>query len=154
MALEADSWAVPQKNGKPRITTTDTKEFTQEFFDTFQEGNITFNYLNTTGISLSSDIMIAKDSIYLDEFLDFENPDTNNVSIFTIPFLDENATEGDTVEIIISQNDLEFFLGDSVYIVPKFKLKSEGSTFSGGISLIGELDLKLNIGEHLMDGEE
>ncbi len=154
LALEADCWAVPQKNGKPRITTTDTKEFTQEFFDTFQEGNITFNYLNTTGISLSSDIMIAKDSIYLDEFLDFENPDTNNVSIFTIPFLDENATEGDTVEIIISQNDLEFFLGDSVYIVPKFKLKSDGSTFSGGISLIGELDLKLNIGEHLMDGEE
>jgi hypothetical protein len=149
---DAGVWMVPMENGEIMIDTVKTGDFTQKYYDAFVSGSIDFDYLNTSGVEMKSELLFARnrDDI-LTEIYNFENPDTSKVTLIKIPYLE--TTEDSLyqkISIVIQQADLEYFLEDSVFVCPRFNIFSDGEQpVSGGIKLLGELNTEIIANEEL-----
>ena len=145
-------WAMPAENDLPMITTEDTKDFDHKIYDSFRRGALIFEYTNTTGYELAADILVADDSIKIaEEMYNFTTTDTSKVQLFQIPKLEITASDPQEFEFSIEQNDLDFFLADSVYVGTRVFIYSTGiESFSGEVSMIGKVKLKILIDENLV----
>lgn len=148
----ADCWIIPRNdNGEPDVQKVDTKEFGQEIIDTYLNGKVFIHYNNNLGIDSGANVLI---SLHKPEgFEELMVADTTSYTVIKVPsMLYSNGNELETIEVDISRNDLNFFLADSVYIVPKLRLYSEpGTPLSGAIKLQAGLSLELEISSDLIE---
>jgi len=146
-------WLVPMKNNEVLVDTVKTGDFQQKYYDAFISGGCDFKYLNTAGVEMKSEILIARNKEdILSEIYHFDNPDTSKITLIEIPYLEttENSVYKD-ISIVMQQNDLDYFLEDSVFVCPRFNVYSEGEhPLSGGVKLLGELNLEFIASDELI----
>ena len=149
---EEGVWMVPMENGEIMIDTIKTVDFTQKYYDAFVSGNIDFDYLNSSGVEMKSELLFARDrNDIIDEIYNFDDPDTTKITLIKIPYLE--TTEDSIfkeISVIVKQSDLEYFLEDTVFVCPRFNVFSNGDQpVSGGIKLLGELNTEIIANEEL-----
>lgn len=154
LAIQTDTdgvWFVLENDDDtPTITAVNTTEFDDEKFDAFQNGKIVIEYINTTGVQVVADILIAKDSLQIFEFI-YEYENTPDSLIFVSDSLLFSA-ESQFFEIELAQADLEMFIADSVFVGSRINVYSNGlQPFGGGVEIIGELQLEIKINEDLVE---
>jgi len=151
---EEGIWIIPLENGEIEITEEYVEEFDQAIYDAFIEGTVIFKYWNTSGMELGFDLLVSDDSTnVLEEVENFENPDSTKVQMFRVPLMEEttDSTYGE-YELNIAQDQLDFFLADSVYIVPRINIRSEGAKpWTGDITIQGDLVIDLFISSELFE---
>ena len=103
------------------------------------------------------DFLVSDDSTKIfTEIFNFEEPDTNNVQMFRVPLFEE--TSGDNFkqfELNVLQDELSFFISDSVFTLPRIHLCSTGANaWTGGLTLQVELIIEVNISDALVSDEE
>ncbi|MDP8268504.1 MAG: hypothetical protein P9L97_07245 [Candidatus Tenebribacter davisii] len=155
MTYEEDGiWIIPLDNGEIDIEIQDTKDFEAKMFDAYNTGKIVFKYWNNTGMELGFDILVSDDStkVYT-EIFNFEEPDSNNVQMFRVPLFEE--TVGDSCkqfELDILQNELFYFISDSVYTLPRIHMFSNGGhAWTGGLEVQADIEVEINISNDLID---
>lgn len=151
---EEGIWIIPLENGEIEITEEYVEEFDQAIYDAYKDGTVIFKYWNTSGMELGFDLLVSDDSTkVLEEVFNFENPDTTKVQMFRVPLMEEttDSTYGE-YELKITQDQLDFFLADSVYIVPRINISSEGAQpWTGGITIQGDLVIDVFISSELFE---
>lgn len=155
--LDTDSWIIPQEDGQPQTNEEDVEDFDQNIYDTFKNGRINLCYINTTGVDVAVQIMIARNEAdLLEQLYEIQEPDTTKVKLISIPYLETtNGTEFMEKQVVIEQADLEFLLQDRAYIGSRIGLYSEqGTPLSGGVQIQAELEIDVLAGDHLLDDEE
>ncbi len=105
-------------------------------------------------MELGFDLLVSDDSTnVLEEVFNFENPDSTKVQMFRVPLMEEttDSTYGE-YELNITQEQLDFFLADSVYIIPRINISSEGAQpWTGGITIQGDLSIEVFISNELFE---
>ncbi|MCD4797316.1 MAG: hypothetical protein K8R49_09155 [Candidatus Cloacimonetes bacterium] len=151
---EEGIWIIPLDNGEIEINEEDVADFDETIYDAFKYGKVIFKYWNTSGMELGFDLLVSDDSTnVLEEIFNFENPDTTKVQMFRIPLMEEttDSTYGE-YELNITQDKLDFFLADSVYIVPRINISSQGAQpWTGGITIQGDLSIEVFISSELFE---
>ena len=155
--FEADGmWIIPLDNGEINVGVMDTEAFEPRMFDAYNTGKIIFKYWNDTGMEVGFDILVAGDSAsVMAEIYNFAEPDTL-VEMFRVPLFEQ--TSGDNykeLEMTVQQEQLNYFISDSVYTAPRVHIFSEGEdAWTGGLKIQADLVIEVNIGDHLFDEEE
>ncbi len=152
MDFEADCWVIPKaQDGTPDVQKVNTKQFEEKFVDAFVDGNIILHYNNELGIQTGIEILISQTSP--EGFEELVNPDPTIYTIITVDdLMYPTSNEQDSIIVNVSREDLDFFVEDSVFIIPKLRLFSEpGSPVSGSISMQGELSLEIEISNDLAE---
>lgn len=151
---EEGIWIIPLENGEIEISEEDVADFDEAIYNAFKYGRVIFKYWNTSGMELGFDLLVSDDSTYvLEEIFNFENPDSTKVQMFRVPLMEEttDSTYGE-YELNITQNQLDFFLADSVYIVPRINISSDGEQpWTGGITIQGDLSIEVFISSELFE---
>ena len=151
---EEGIWIIPLENGEIEITEENVEDFDETIYNAFNYGKIIFKYWNTSGMELGFDLLVSDDSTnVLDNIFEFENPNLNEVQMFRVPLMEitTDSTYGE-YELNITQDQLDFFLADSVYIVPRINIRSEGSQpWTGGITIQGDLAIEVFISSELFE---
>jgi hypothetical protein len=151
---EEGIWIIPLENGEIEISEEDVADFDEAIYNAFNYGKVIFKYWNTSGMELGFDLLVSDDSTnVLEEIFNFEDPDSTKVQMFRIPLMEEttDSTYGE-YELDITQDQLDFFLSDSVYIVPRINIRSEGAQpWTGGITIQGDLSIEVFISSELFD---
>ena len=150
--IEADCWVIPiDGDGYPRVEKIDTEDIGQTEIDAFINAKLTLNYINTLGFNTGAKILISQQR--MDDLTELINPDTTLFTIINVPNIIQSAgPEMEQVEIGITQHDLEFFRGDSVFVIPKIQLFSEeGTPLSGSIEFQALIELEIEISSGLME---
>ena len=153
--ITADCWLIPRnENGDPDIQAVETSNIEQEQIDSFINGKITFDYQNTIGFSAGIDLLISNSKA--ENFANLINPDSTQYTIIKIPPLEETTdTEMKQIEVQLKQSDLQLMLADSIYVIPKLRISSEENTpISGGLEMIGLMEIEIKISNNLADGNE
>jgi len=151
-------WIIPLDDGDINLEVVDTEDFEPDMFDAYNSGKIIFKYWNYTGMEVGFDVLVAEDSTtVLSEVYNFEGPDsTSAVEMFRVPLFEQ--TSGDNykeLEMIVQQEELSYFLSDSVYTVPRVHIYSEGEeSWTGGLKIQADLVIEVNISSELTDNEE
>jgi hypothetical protein len=147
-------WIIPLENGEIEISEEDVADFDEAIYNAFKYGRVIFKYWNTSGMELGFDLLVSDDSTnVLEEVFNFENPDSTKVQMFRVPLMEEttDSTYGE-YELNITQEQLDFFLADSVYIVPRINISSEGAQpWTGGITIQGDLSIEVFISSELFE---
>ncbi|MBT4575113.1 MAG: hypothetical protein HOB92_01465, partial [Candidatus Cloacimonetes bacterium] len=156
---EADGmWVIPLSSGEINIDVMDTEAFEPRMFESYNTGKIIFKYWNNTGMEVGFDILVSEDSTsVLSEIYNFEGPDSlSNVEMFRVPLFEQ--TSGDNykeLEVTVLQEELDYFISDSVYTAPRIHIFSEGEdAWTGGLKIQADLVIEVNIGDHLFDEDE
>ena len=151
---EEGIWIIPLENGEIEISEEDVADFDEAIYNAFKYGRVIFKYWNTSGMELGFDLLVSDDSTnVLEEVFNFENPDSTKVQMFRVPLMEEttDSTYGE-YELNITQEQLDFFLADSVYIVPRINISSEGAQpWTGGITIQGDLSIEVFISSELFE---
>ena len=151
---EEGIWIIPLENGEIEISEEDVSDFDDAIYNAFKYGRVIFKYWNTSGMELGFDLLVSDDSTnVLEEIFNFENPDSTKVQMFRIPLMEitTDSTYGE-YELNITQDQLDFFLADSVYIVPRINISSEGAQpWTGGITIQGDLSIEVFISSELFE---
>ena len=150
--IEADCWVIPiDGDGYPRVEKIDTEDIGQTEIDAFINAKLTLNYINTLGFNTGAKILISQQR--MDDLTELINPDTTLFTIINVPNIIQSAgPEMEQVEIEITQRNLEFFRGDSVFVIPKIQLFSEeGTPLSGSIEFQALIELEIEISSGLME---
>ncbi len=150
--FEADCWIIPKaQDGSPDVQKVNTQQFEEKFIDAFVDGNIILHYNNELGIQAGINILISQTSP--EGFEELVNPDSTIYTIITVDdLMYPTSNEQDSIIVNVSREDLDFFVEDSVFIIPKLKLFSEpGSPVSGSISMQGELSLEIEVSNDLAE---
>ena len=151
---EEGIWIIPLENGEIEISEEDVADFDEAIYNAFQYGKVIFKYWNTSGMELGFDLLVSDDSTnVLEEIFNFENPDSTKVQMFRIPLMEitTDSTYGE-YELNITQDQLDFFLADSVYIVPRINISSEGDQpWTGDITIQGDLSIEVFISSELFE---
>ena len=150
-------WIIPLEDGEIQIEVEDTEAFEPKMFDAYNSGRIRFKYWNNSGMELGFDLLVSDDSAKVfAEIYNFEEPDSNNVQMFRVPLFEE--TSGDNFkqfELNVLQDELSFFISDSVYTLPRIHLYSTGANaWTGGLTIQAELIIEVNISDALVSDEE
>ena len=151
---EEGIWIIPLDNGEIEISEEDVADFDETIYNAFKYGKVIFKYWNTSGMELGFDLLVSDDSTnVLEEIFNFENPDSTKVQMFRVPLMEEttDSTYGE-YELDITQDQLDFFLADSVYIVPRINISSNGAQpWTGGITIQGDLSIEVFISSELFE---
>ncbi|MDO9576611.1 MAG: hypothetical protein Q7J16_01870 [Candidatus Cloacimonadales bacterium] len=151
--IAANCWAIPQdEDGNPQMDKIDTADIGQTEIDAFISAKLTLNYNNTLGFDTSAKILFSPEKT--EDFTELINPDTTQFTIIDVPYIHQSTGPGleQVVEIELKHSDLEFFLGDSVFVVPKIQLISEeGFPLSGSIQLQGLMEIEVEFSSGLTD---
>ncbi|MCF7794518.1 MAG: hypothetical protein K9N39_11015 [Candidatus Cloacimonetes bacterium] len=149
--LVADCWLIPtDENGNPDVQSVDVKDFEQKHIDAFQHAILTMTYNNSLGMDTAAKILISEQRT--EEFIELTNPDTTLFKIIDVPLLSQTTTTPGQIQIEVLQTDLEYFVADSVFIVPKIQLLSdEGMSLSGSIHLNAKVEVEFEINSELTD---
>jgi hypothetical protein len=150
-------WIIPLIDGELSIDTQDTEVFDQTMSDAYNSGKIIFKYWNNTGMEVGFDFLVSDDSSsVLTEIFNFEEPDTSNVQMFRIPLFEE--TSGDNykeLELNVLQNELSYFVSDSVYTLPRIHIFSNGENpWAGGLKIQADLVIEIDISHDLINEED
>ncbi len=150
-------WIIPLDEGEFHIDAQDTEVFDQTMSDAYNTGKIIFKYWNNTGMEVGFDLLVSDDSTkVLAEIYNFEEPDTNNVQMFRVPLFEE--TSGDDYkqfELDVLQNELSYFVSDSVYTLPRVHIFSNGENpWTGGLKIQANLIIEINISNDLINDED
>lgn len=150
-------WIIPLDEGEFHIDAQDTEVFDQTMSDAYNTGKVIFKYWNNTGMEVGFDLLVSDDSTkVLAEIYNFEEPDTNNVQMFRVPLLEE--TIGDDYkqfELNVLQNELSYFVSDSVYTFPRVHIFSNGENpWTGGLKIQANLIIEINISNDLINDED
>jgi len=156
MTYEAEGmWIIPLDNGEINVDVMDTEAFDPTMFDAYNTGKIIFKYWNSTGMEVGFDILVAEDSTsVLSEIHNFDEPDSlSNVEMFRVPLFEQ--TSGDNykeLELTVLQEELNYFISDSVYTVPRIHIFSEGEdAWTGGLRIQADLVIEINISDDLIN---
>ncbi len=158
LTFEEDGiWIIPLDEGEFHIDAQDTEVFDQTMSDAYNTGKIVFKYWNNTGMEVGFDLLVSDDSTkVLAEIYNFEEPDTNNVQMFRVPLFEE--TSGDDYkqfELDVLQNELSYFVSDSVYTLPRVHIFSNGENpWTGGLKIQANLVIEINISNDLINDED
>lgn len=150
-------WIIPLDGGEINSDVVDTEAFEPRMFDAYNSGKIIFKYWNSTGMELGFDILVAEDSTtVLSEIFNFDGPDsTSAVEMFRVPYFEQ--TSGDNykeLEMIVQQEQLNYFISDSVYTVPRIHVFSEGEdSWTGGLRIQADLVIDVNVSHELTEEE-
>ena len=150
--IEADCWVIPRdEDGNPNVQTINTTDIGQTEIDAFNYAKLTLNYVNTLGFDTGANILISQQKA--NDFTELINPDTTLFTIIDVPYIVQSTGSGmEQVEIEITQNDLEFFVGDSIFVIPKILLFSEeGTPLSGSIEFQALIELEIEISNDLTE---
>ncbi len=150
-------WIIPLEDGEINIEVQDTEAFEPKMFDAYNSGRIRFKYWNSSGMELGFDLLVSDDSTNVfTEIYNFEEPDTNLVQMFRVPLFEE--TSGDNFkqfELNVLQDELSFFISDSVFTIPRIHIYSTGeNAWTGGLTVQAELIIEVNISDALINEEE
>lgn len=149
--IAADCWMVPQEDDLPKTSVEDTSDYDQSIHDAFKSATLKLLYRNTTGSELGANILISPD-----DFLQFDEvytPDLDNVSVIEVPLLQTtNDDEQGELSITVLQEDLEYLMADSVYVIPKFQfISSSGNPLSGFVEVSASLQVEFEVSDSLLD---
>jgi len=150
--IVADCWLIPKnKEGKPDVQSVDVKDFEQQHIDAFQHAILTMNYNNTLGMDTAAKILISEQKA--EDFTELTNPDTTLFKIIEVPLLTQTTSSSpNEIQIEVLQSDLEYFVADSVFIIPKIQLLSdEGSPLSGSIHLNAKVEVEFEVSSGLTE---
>ncbi len=146
--IDADCWIIPRSDDKPNITATDVSQLNDTNVDNFISGGFKMKFDNQTGIQLGMDILVSGNRENLDDFDKVLNPDTTQVTLFSIPVI---KTGKDSIDFVIKRRDLDVFIPDSVYAVPRIKLISAAdSPLANGINVKAKLYIKLLVNKDIL----
>ncbi|MBC8384859.1 MAG: hypothetical protein H8E57_05025 [Candidatus Cloacimonetes bacterium] len=155
--IQTDSsgvWIIPVENDDIQITKINSRDLDQAVYDAFINGQLNFEYLNSTGIEMKTDILFALDkTVLIDQIYNYDDTDTTSILMKQIPYV-ESTTDSifKSFPIEIKQSDLDFFLEDSVFVTGRFNVRSEGDhPISGSVLLRGELELEILISEDIIE---
>ncbi|MFC1898240.1 hypothetical protein ACFLYJ_01580 [Candidatus Cloacimonadota bacterium] len=152
MDIEADCWLIPEnENGEPEVQVIDTEGIEENQLDAFISAFLTLDYINTLGFDTSVQVLFSEQ-----KYTDFDviaASDTTIFKIIEIPaIMQSTGTTMEQTEIEITRSDLDFFVGDSVFVVPKIQLISEeGIPLSGSIQLQGLMKLEFEVSSELAE---
>jgi hypothetical protein len=150
--LDADCWIIPKnEDGGPEVQMIDTKDIEENQLDAFISAKITLNHINTLGMDTTIQMMFSEQ-----EYNDFSFIAAADTTIFTIIEVPDvvQSTGPDFVqtEVVITRSDLDLFLADSVFVVPRIQLESEpGTPFSGSIQIQGLMEIEIEVSSELAD---
>ncbi|MCF7858332.1 MAG: hypothetical protein K9N07_03275 [Candidatus Cloacimonetes bacterium] len=147
-------WIIPLENGDVKVETQNTQDFSENLYNAFDSGKIVFKYWNRTGMEIGLDLLVSDDSTNVyDQIFNFENPDTTMVEMFRVPLLEE--TGGDyfnSFELNVSQSDLNYFLSDSVFIIPRIHIYSNGENpWNAGLKVQAEVVIDIKVSDDLFN---
>lgn len=151
ISLYADCWVVPSEDNLPKNQNIDSSDFEEKYYNAIKNAKLKVQYTNSTGMTQAAKILLG-DKKFL-HFDDVYNPKPV-ITILDIPFLDITADTLKTMYVNVEQDDLVHFLADSVFVVPKLKLVSDGETpFSGEIYMNAVIEVILEISQDLIEEE-
>ncbi|MCK5051622.1 MAG: hypothetical protein KAS53_07855 [Candidatus Cloacimonetes bacterium] len=147
-------WIIPLDDGEFSIETQDTEDFDDTMQDAYNSGKIIFKYWNNTGMEVGFDFLISDDSTNIvTEIYNFEEPDTTIVQVFRVPLFEE--TSGDNYkqfELDVLQRELDYFVNDSIYTIPRVHIFSEGEVpWTGGLRIQADLVIEIDISNDLVE---
>ncbi len=147
-------WIIPLDDGEFSIETQDTEAFEQKHINAYNSGKIVFKYWNNTGMEVGFDFLVSDDSLnILAEIYNFVEPDTNSVQMFRVPLFEE--TSGDNYkefELDVLQSELNYFVNDSIYTIPRIHVFSEGEIpWTGGLRIQADLVIEINVSNDLVE---
>jgi len=149
--LQAECWIIPKnEDGEPEVQAIEA-DFDENQLDAFVSAKLTLGHINTLGIDTSIKILFSEQK-YTD-FSVIAAADTTIFKIIDVPeILQSNGPDFLETEILITRSDLDFFLEDTVFVVPKIQLHSEeGTPFSGSIQMQGLMELEFEVSSGLTD---
>lgn len=150
--IDADCWVIPKNDdGDPDIQVIETKDIEQQHIDAFQHGLLKVKYSNTLGVNAGTNILFSNQMA--SGFNELINPDTTQYTIITVPTLQQTSgTQMGEIEVNLTSHDLQYFVADSVFVVPKIRLISnEGTPISGAIQLQASMQIEVEISNELTD---
>jgi hypothetical protein len=150
--IDADCWVIPKNdNGDPDIQVIETQDIEQQHVDAFQHATLTLKYSNTMGVEAGTNILFSNQ--LASGFNELINPDTTKYTIITVPTLQQTTgSQVEEIEITLTQYDLQRFVADSVYVVPKIRLISnEGTPLSGELQLQASMEIEVEVSSELTD---
>jgi hypothetical protein len=147
----ADCWLIPEdEDGNPDVQSVDVKDFEQQHIDAFQHAILTMSYENTLGMDTAAKILISEQKA--EDFNQLTNPDTTQFKIIDVPLLSQTTSSPEEIQIEVLQSDLEYFVADSVFIIPKIRLLSdEGMPLSGSIHLNARVEVEFEVSSGLTE---
>lgn len=147
------TWIILEEDNDILARSVNVEDFDQDIYDAFSSGNMLLKYLNPSGLNLDLELFVSDSkSAVKEEVKNIIPINTTNVKKFQIAQMDTTSIEYLPSEFTIQQDDLDIFLADSVYWSPRFKISSSGTTtWTGGIGLKSELNLKLKIDQNLIE---
>ncbi|MCF7912399.1 MAG: hypothetical protein K9M99_07715 [Candidatus Cloacimonetes bacterium] len=156
LALAADAWVIPMRDGELMIQEEEIALDTSEY-DAFQSATLKLEYTNTTGVGVYADILLSNSEANVrDELYNFDSTNLEKVDVISVPALEETL-EGETKELIIeiNQSDIDYFLGNYTYVGSRLHLLSgENSGLSGEVQLIGQAEIVIRVSSDLIGGGE
>jgi hypothetical protein len=154
---DAGIWIIPLDEGEINIEVEDVSDFKPEMQDSYQSGKMIFKYWNVSGMELGFDILFSDDSTnVLEQVFNFEDSVLVDVEMFRVPLLEITSdTTFNEVELNITQEELDYFVGDSIYVVPRIQVISGGTQpWAGGVRVQGDIVLEIEINSDLIDSFE
>ena len=151
--VAANCWIIPkdQNTHLPKNSIISTEDFDIDTFNSFIEGGFTIDYCNRTGASAGFDVLISDE-----EFMTFEqvmNPDMEKVSVLHVPQM-ECCMEDEmkTLTIVLTQDNLQPFVADSIFVVSKMQFFSDANEpLQNNVSMRGEVFVKLMVSNDLIE---
>jgi hypothetical protein len=149
--MAANCWMVPQEEDLPKSSTVETADYDQSAHDAFKSASLKLQYRNTTGSELGANILISESDFA--EFDEIYTPDLDKVSVIEVPLLHTtNGDEQGEITVTVLQDDLNSFLADSVFVIPKFQLiSSSGNPLSGLIDVTASVSVEIEVSDSLLD---
>jgi len=150
--IVADCWVIPKNDdGEPQVEKIDTADIEENQLDAFVSAKLTLGHINTLGFDTSIQVLFSQE-----KYTDFSVIATADTTIFTIievpEIVQSSGPEMLQTEVVITRSDLDFFLGDSVFVVPKVQLYSEeGTPLSGSIELQALIEFEIEISSGLTE---
>lgn len=148
----ADCWLIPKdEDGNPDVQSVDVKDLEQKHIDAFQHAILTMTYNNSLGMDTAAEILISEQKA--ENFTELSNPDTTQFTIIDVPLMEQTtSTTPEQRQVEVLQSDLQYFVADSVFIVPKIQLLSdEGMPLSGSIHLNAKVEVEFEVNSGLTD---
>jgi len=150
-------WIIPKEDGEIKIFSENMEDFQEEEYEAFQSGKATFQYLNATGIEMGAQILVSDNKLDVkQQIYNFSDYDSTKVELFEIINIETTPDSSyKQTSLSIVQEDLDFFLADSIFVGARLHFYSNGEQpLSNYLSLIGELQLKILISDDLIDEED
>jgi hypothetical protein len=153
MDIEADCWVIPRnEDGTPMMERVNVDGIKQKQIDAFINASLSLKYNNTLGFSTSARILISP--VKITDFNELVVADTTQMTVINVPMIQKSVgTALDSLPPIqITQDDLEYFVGDSIFVISKILLQSEqGEPLSGGVQMQGLISVEVEVSNDLLE---